>query len=59
MQITYTFVYYIYDKQITENLAYDLIDKLLNPLIALLETATGFFFLAIAIYAFFRIVTAA
>jgi len=58
MQITYTFVYYIYDKQITENLAYDLIDKLINPIITLLETATGFFFLAIAIYAFFRIITA-
>jgi len=59
MQIVYTFIYYLYDKNVTENLAYDLIDKLINPLISLLETVASFFFLAIAIYAFFRIITAA
>ena len=58
MQIVYSFITILYDKSIWENLWYDLIDKLINPLISLLETATSFFFLAIAIYAFFRIITA-
>jgi len=58
MQIVYSFITILYDKAIWENLWYNLIDKLINPLISLLETATSFFFLAIAIYAFFRIITA-
>jgi len=58
MQIVYSFVTILYDKAIWENLWYNLIEKLINPLISLLETATSFFFLAIAIYAFYRIITA-
>ncbi len=58
MQISFSFDSILFDKDVNENLAYNLIDKLVNPLISLVETAASFFFLAIAIYAFYRIITA-
>lgn len=57
MQISYGFISILYDKDIWERLAYNLIDNIVNPLIALVETAASFFFLAVAIYAFYRLVT--
>jgi len=35
-----------------------LFDNLIWPLVTLLQTLAGFFFIAIAIYAFYRLVTA-
>jgi hypothetical protein len=48
----------LFDKEINTTLAANFIEKVLQPLISLLETAASFFFLAVMIYAFFRIVTA-
>lgn len=41
------------------DLATNLKDNIINPLIQILETAAAFFFVIIAIYAFFRIITSA
>ena len=58
MQITYGFITILFDENISESLAYSFIDNLINPLLALVETAASFFFLAIAIFAFYRIIGA-
>ena len=57
MQITYGFISILFDKDISERLAYSFIDNLVSPLISLVETAASFFFLAIAIYAYYKLVT--
>lgn len=57
-QIAYSFVSILYDNNISQWLANSFINNLVYPLINLIETTAAFFFLAIAIYAFFRMVTA-
>jgi len=57
MQISYSFVYVLYDKWMDQMVAYDFIKSIINPLIILLETIASFLFLAMAIYSFFRIIT--
>jgi len=57
-QISYYFVNVLFDKDVGLSLAEDFIATILQPLIKVLETATSFIFLAIMIFAFFRIITA-
>lgn len=57
-QIAFYIVNVIFDRNITVRLAENFIDLIMWPLISVLETAASFLFLAIMIYAFFRIVTA-
>lgn len=57
-QIAYLFVSTLFDRNISENLAEDLAQKLFDPFISLLETGASFFFIAIAVYAFYKLVTA-
>jgi hypothetical protein len=56
-QIAYTTVITLYDKDIWESLAWDFANKIINPLINLLETWASFFFIGAAIYAFFKLIT--
>jgi Type IV secretion system pilin len=57
MQIAYSFVVSIYDQGVSAGVAYRLLDYVVNPLIRLLETIASVFFLWIAIFAFYRLVT--
>lgn len=58
MQIVYFYVEISYAQEVWANLARNLTENLIHPIIKVLETAASFFFLLIAIYAFYRIVTA-
>lgn len=58
MQMAYAFTFTLYAKSIWESLAFDLIDNIINPLIWLMEVLASIFFIAIAIFAFYRMVTA-
>ncbi len=58
MQVSYSFVLILFDKDIWWELAYSLIENLIDPLLMALETITAIFFMAIAIYSFYRIITA-
>ncbi|MGB2110471.1 MAG: hypothetical protein ACPHY8_00610 [Patescibacteria group bacterium] len=42
----------------SENLAEEVSEKLIQPFISFLETGASFFFIAIAVYAFYKLVTA-
>ncbi len=57
-QIAFYFVNILFDKNINDTLAYSFIDKIINPIINLLSMAWVFFFIAMMIYAFYRIITA-
>jgi len=58
MQLAFVYVEVLYNKEVWEVLAFSLINSIINPFIWLLEVLAAIFFLAIAIYAFFRLVTA-
>jgi Type IV secretion system pilin len=58
MQMAFAFTKILFDRSVGEALALSLVENLIQPLIALLETLASFFFIAIAIYAFYRMVTA-
>ena len=58
MQLAYSFVSTLYANSIWEKLAFDLITNIINPFIWLMEVLASVFFLAIAIFAFYRMVTA-
>lgn len=57
-QVAYAFVMVLFDKWVSENLAEEFAQKIFTPFIGLLETAASFFFIGVAIYAFFKLVTA-
>ncbi|MCD5380805.1 pilin [Candidatus Gracilibacteria bacterium] len=57
MQIAYSLVITTQNQSISGGLANDLLKNIVIPLITLLETAASFFFIAIAIFAFYRMVT--
>lgn len=59
MQIAYSYVSMIYNKKIGATLSEWLIENIVEPLIKLLETAASFFFIAVMVFAFYKIVTAA
>ncbi|USN57909.1 MAG: hypothetical protein H6767_06175 [Candidatus Peribacteria bacterium] len=58
MQMAYTFVKLLFDRDVGETLAANLIEKLLNPIFLFLETSASFFFIGGAIFAFYRIISA-
>lgn len=58
MQLAYSFTLLLYDKTIGEQLAFNLIDTVVYPLLSLIETLASVFFLAMAIYTFYRLITA-
>lgn len=58
MQLAYAFTRILYDQNIWGELAFRLVENLINPLIKLVETIAAFFFIGIAIYAFYRLITA-
>ena len=58
MQIAFVFTTLLFDRGVSSNLAVLFFDNLIWPLINLLQTLASFFFIAIAIYAFYRLVTA-
>ena len=58
MQAAYAFSQNLYNKQITESTASAFITAMITPIIELLYVLTSIFFIWIAIYAFFRLVTA-
>lgn len=59
MQIAYSYVNTIYNKKIGSEIAGSLISNIADPLIKLLETAAAFFFIAIMVFSFYKMVTAA
>jgi hypothetical protein len=58
MQMAFAFTKILFDRDIGEWLAISLVENLIQPLIYLLETLASFFFIAIAIFAFYRMITA-
>jgi hypothetical protein len=58
VQIAYYFVSVLFDQGIDASLARSFINSILNPIIKLLETSASFLFIAIMIFAFYRIITA-
>lgn len=57
-QISYSFVDSLYSKWVSDALAYDFSKSIIEPLIKLLQTWASFVFLAVAIIAFFKMITA-
>lgn len=57
-QVAYAFIMVLFDKWVSQNLAEEFAQRIFNPFIGLLETAASFFFITIAIYAFYKLVTA-
>ncbi len=58
MQIAYSFTVTLYAKEVWSSLAFSFINNIVNPLIWLMEVLASMFFIAIAIFAFYRMVTA-
>lgn len=58
MQLWYVTTKILYDENISGWLANNLLEWLIYPIIGALEALVSFFFIAIAFYAFFRLVTA-
>jgi hypothetical protein len=48
----------MFDKDVNANLAVNIKDKLINPFVNMLMLLASFAFIAVAIYAFYRIITA-
>lgn len=57
-QVAFYMINVLFDRSINVRLAENFIDIIMQPLISVLETAASFLFLAIMIFAFFRIITA-
>lgn len=58
MQSAYSFVNVLYDKNVNGQTALDFSDMILYPFIHLLQVLASFAFLAMAFFAFYKIVTA-
>ena len=57
IQIAYSFIMVLFDRDITVELSTNLINIIINPFISLLQSLASFRFVAVAIYAYYRIVT--
>ena len=57
-QISYSFIYILFDKNIDSTLAWNFINTIIEPLIWLLEITASFFFLSIMIFTFYRLISA-
>lgn len=58
MQISYSFVLILFDNWVWQGVAFNFINNIVNPFIEILSMAASFFFIAMAIYAFYKLVTA-
>jgi len=58
MQIAYAFTLTVFDQWVSARLGATIIENLVFPLIALIQTLASIFFIAMAIFAFYRLVTA-
>jgi hypothetical protein len=58
MQLAYAFTEILFDNGVSAQLGANLIENLVYPMIALIQTLAAIFFIAMAIYAFYRLVTA-
>lgn len=58
MQLAFAFTKIIFDRGVGETLAFSIIQNMIQPLINLLMTLASIFFLAMAIFAFYRLITA-
>jgi len=58
MQIAYAFVLTVFDQGVSARLWASIIENLVYPLIALLQTLASIFFIAMALFAFYRLITA-
>lgn len=58
MQIAYAFTQVMFDKGVSASLGASLIEYIVYPIIALIQTLASLFFIAIAFFAFYRLVTA-
>jgi len=58
MQLAYSLTLILFDRWVNESLGFRLIDNMIYPLLSLLETLAAVFFLAMAVYAFYRLITA-
>jgi len=58
MQIAYAFTLTVFDQGVSARLGANIIENLVYPLIALVQTLASIFFIAMAIFAFYRLVTA-
>ncbi len=58
MQVAFSFVSITFDKDVWASLADSLMTNLIEPFIQLLSYAASFFFIAIAIFSYYRIITA-
>ena len=58
MQIAFAFTKILFDQGVSRLLGATLIENLIYPMIALIQTLAGIFFIAMAIFAFYRLVTA-
>lgn len=58
MQIAFAFVETVFDRWVNARLWASIIENLVYPMIALLQTLASIFFIAMAIYAFYRLITA-
>lgn len=56
-QSAYAFIMVLFDKWVSENLAEEFAERLFEPFIWLLQGAASFFFIIVAIFAFYRLVT--
>lgn len=58
MQTAYAFTKALYDQWVNQGSSFNFVSEIVYPLIHLLEYLASFFFLAVAIYSYFRLVTA-
>ena len=58
MQLAFAFTQILFDKGVSARLWASLLENLVFPMIALIQTLAAIFFIAMAIYAFYRLVTA-
>ena len=57
MQIAFSVTVTLFDQDVTGETAINFVDKILYPLIALLSTIASLFFVAICIFAFYRLIS--
>lgn len=58
MQIAFAFVETVFDRWVSARLWASIVENLVAPMIALLQTLASVFFIAMAIFAFYRLITA-
>lgn len=58
MQTSYSFITILFDRWVNQDIAFNFTKDIIYPFIDLLTLLVSFFFIAIAIFAFYRIITA-